>query len=358
MSTKASDTSVQTNINSNEHADDGNETGSNINSKLTNDGTNPEAHASEEVQDKASTQMNEDEAKLNSKLNSSSSEATYSILEKLQDMEFRLSFNKMLININPNVNWMFELKAISEQHKSDVQIIKLLRSRSWIDQDIEPEYDYADIFRQIHETFNPIILEHLESQFESIELRPSFTKSLLTKPVKTSKPKLRIRILDVDMKALPPKLELNMYIWKKRLIDFFTISNIEYEFASPSEYELIGSIPRPDEPTEEVSISTSSISINSSTNINMDEHKSSNDKPSDKSYSDKSYSDKSYKDMSNVDLYRFNFGWESFPTWNEPKGDEKRLDFIWNGIDPSGKYSTFLRDLLISVYTLPSEIEE
>lgn len=243
---------------------------------------------------------------INSELtNGSSQETSYSIMEKLQDIDFRVQFIKMLNNINPNVNWSFELKSIFEQHKSDAQIIKLLRSRSWIDQDIEPEYDYSDIFRRIHETFNPIIFEHLESQFNSIDLNPNSTKA------SSSKPKLRVRILDVDMKALPPRLVLDMYIWKKCLIDFFTISNVEYEFASPLEYELLGS----------------------------DQNKSCND-------------------ISDIDLYRFNFGWESLPSWKESKEDEKRVDFIWNGINPSNPYSSFLRDILISVYTLPSEMEE
>lgn len=274
---------------------------------------------------------------INSELtNGSSQETSYSIMEKLQDIDFRVQFIKMLNNINPNVNWSFELKSIFEQHKSDAQIIKLLRSRSWIDQDIEPEYDYSDIFRRIHETFNPIIFEHLESQFNSIDLNPNSTKA------SSSKPKLRVRILDADMKALPPRLVLDMYIWKKCLIDFFTISNVEYEFASPLEYELLGSINGPDE------ISSQSTSINVSTDINMNKAKDGTN----------SAQNKSCNDISDIDLYRFNFGWESLPSWKESKEDEKRVDFIWNGINPSNPYSSFLRDILISVYTLPSEMEE
>lgn len=274
--------------------------------------------------------------------NDSSQETSYSIMEKLQDIDFRVQFFKMLNNINPNVNWSFELKSISEQHKSDAQIIKLLRSRSWIDQDIEPEYDYSDIFRRIHETFNPVIFEHLESQFNSIDLNPNSTKASSSKLVQTAKPKLRVRILDVDMKALPPRLALDMYIWKKCLIDFFTISNVEYEFASPLEYELLGSINGPDEQIKKEEISSQS------TDINKNEAKDGKN----------SNQNKSYNDISDVDLYRFNFGWESLPSWKDSGEDEKRIDFIWNGLNPSNSYSSFLRDILISVYTLPSEIEE
>ena len=320
----------------------------NINSELNIDENKTNSNISDDVQDEAKVKSDETNAKPIINFNGDGQDATYSILEKLQDMDFRVQFIKMLNNINPNVNWAFELKAISEQHKSDLQIIKVLRSRSWIDQDIEPEYDYSDIFRRIHETFNPIIFEHLESQFNSIDLNPNSSKASTMKLAKTTKPKLRIRILDVDMKALPPKLELDMFIWKRCLIDFFTISNIEYEFASPLEFEMIGSIPGPDEQMQEQSNPSQPISIDSSADINIEEAKT-----------NKSLAiNKSYKDMSEVDLYRFNFGWESMPSWKVSREDEKRIDFIWNGINPSNAYSSFLRDLMVLVYTIPSDMEE
>lgn len=316
---------------------DENEISPNINSKLNHNEIKAKLNTSHDIIGGSETITNEN----NNESNDSSQETSYSIMEKLQDIDFRVQFFKMLNNINPNVNWSFELKSISEQHKSDAQIIKLLRSRSWIDQDIEPEYDYSDIFRRIHETFNPVIFEYLESQFNSIDLNPNSTKAS-SKLVQTAKPKLRVRILDVDMKALPPRLVLDMYIWKKCLIDFFTISNVEYEFASPLEYELLGSINGPDEQIKKEEISSQS------TDINKDEAKDGKN----------SNQNKSYNDISDVDLYRFNFGWESLPSWKESGEDEKRIDFIWNGLNPSNSYSSFLRDILISVYTLPSEMEE
>lgn len=312
----------------------GNEINPNINSELNHIEIKAKLNTSHDIIGGSNAITNEP--------NDSSQETSYSIMEKLQDIDFRVQFFKMLNNINPNVNWSFELKSIFEQHKSDVQIIKLLRSRSWIDQDIEPEYDYSDIFRRIHETFNPIIFEHLESQFNSIDLNPNSTKASSSKLVQTAKPKLRVRILDVDMKALPPRLVLDMYIWKKCLIDFFTISNVEYEFASPLDYELLGSINGPDEQIKKEEISSQSTDINK---IEAKDGKNSNQ-------------NKSYNDISDVDLYRFNFGWESLPSWKESGEDEKRIDFIWNGLNPSNSYSSFLRDILISVYTLPSEMEE
>lgn len=312
----------------------GNEINPNINSELNHIEIKAKLNTSHDIIGGSNAITNEP--------NDSSQETSYSIMEKLQDIDFHVQFFKMLNNINPNVNWSFELKSISEQHKSDVQIIKLLRSRSWIDQDIEPEYDYSDIFRRIHETFNPIIFEHLESQFNSIDLNPNSTKASSSKLVQTAKPKLRVRILDVDMKALPPRLVLDMYIWKKCLIDFFTISNVEYEFASPLDYELLGSINGPDEQIKKEEISSQSTDINK---IEAKDGKNSNQ-------------NKSYNDISDVDLYRFNFGWESLPSWKESGEDEKRIDFIWNGLNPSNSYSSFLRDILISVYTLPSEMEE
>ena len=312
----------------------GNEINPNINSELNHIEIKAKLNTSHDIIGRSNAITNEP--------NDSSQETSYSIMEKLQDIDFRVQFFKMLNNINPNVNWSFELKSISEQHKSDDQIIKLLRSRSWIDQDIEPEYDYSDIFRRIHETFNPIIFEHLESQFNSIDLNPNSTKASSSKLVQTAKPKLRVRILDVDMKALPPRLVLDMYIWKKCLIDFFTISNVEYEFASPLDYELLGSINGPDEQIKKEEISSQS------TDINKIEAK----------YGKNSNQNKSYNDIYDVDLYRFNFGWESLPSWKESGEDEKRIDFIWNGLNPSNSYSSFLRDILISVYTLPSEMEE
>lgn len=327
---------------------DGNEISPNINSELNHIEIKAKLNTSHDIIGGGEAITNENNNESSIKPNDSSQETSYSIMEKLQDIDFRVQFFKMLNNINPNVNWSFELKSISEQHKSDAQIIKLLRSRSWIDQDIEPEYDYSDIFRRIHETFNPVIFEHLESQFNSIDLNPNSTKASSSKLVQTAKPKLRVRILDVDMKDLPPRLALDMYIWKKCLIDFFTISNVEYEFASPSEYELLGSINGLDEQIKKEEISSQSASINISTDINKNEAKDGKN----------SNQNKSYNDISDVDLYRFNFGWESLPSWKESGEDEKRIEFIWNGLNPSNSYSSFLRDILISVYTLPSEIEE
>lgn len=326
----------------------GNGISPNVNSELNHIEIKAKLNTSHDIIGGGYIITNEDINEPSIKPNESSQETSYSIMEKLQDIDFRFQFIKMLNNINPNVNWSFELKSISEQHKSDAQIIKLLRSRSWIDQDIEPEYDYSDIFRRIHETFNPIIFEHLESQFNSIDLNPNSTKASSSKLVQTDKPKLRVRILDVDMKALPPRLVLDMYIWRKCLIDFFTISNVEYEFASPSEYELLGSINGLEEQIKKEEISSQSTSINISTDINKNEAKDeTNSNPN-----------KSYNDISDVDLYRFNFGWESLPSWKESREDGKRIDFIWNGLNPSNPYSPFLRDILISVYTLPSEMEE
>lgn len=321
---------------------DGNDISPNINSELNHIEIKAKLNTSHDIIGGDDIITNENSNEPSIKPNESSQETSYSIMEKLQDIDFRVQFIKMLNNINPNVNWSFELKSIIELHKSDAQIIKLLRSRSWIDQDIEPEYDYSDIFRRIHETFNPIIFKHLESQFNSIDLNPNSTKASSTKP------KLRVRILDVDMKALPPRLVLDMYIWKKCLIDFFTISNVEYEFASPLEYELLGSINGPDEQISKEEISLQSTFINISTDINKNEAKDGKN----------SNQNKSCNDISDVDLYRFNFGWESLPSWKESKEDEKRIDFIWNGLNPSNPYSSFLRDILISVYTLPSEMEE
>lgn len=327
---------------------DGNGISPNVNSELNHNGIKAKLNTSHDIIGGGYIITNENINEPSNKPNESSQEPSYSIMEKLHDIDFRVQFIKMLNNINPNVNWSFELKSISEQHKSDAQIIKLLRSRSWIDQDIEPEYDYSDIFRRIHETFNPIIFEHLESQFNSIDLNPNSTKASSSKLVQTDKPKLRVRILDVDMKVLPPRLVLDMYIWKKCLIDFFTISNVEYEFASPLEYELLGSINGPEEQIKKEEISSQSTSINISTDNNKNEAKDeTNSNPN-----------KSYNDISDVDLYRFNFGWESLPSWKESREDGKRIDFIWNGLNPSNPYSPFLRDILISVYTLPSEMEE
>ena len=327
---------------------DGNEISPNNNSELNHTEIKAKLNTSHDIIGGSEAITNENSNEPSIKPNESSQETSYSIMEKLQDIDFSVQFIKMLNNINPNINWSFELKSIIEHHKSDAQIIKLLRSRSWIDQDIEPEYDYSDIFRRIHEAFNPIIFEHLESQFNSIDLNPNSTKASSSKLVQTDKPKLRVRILDVNMKALPPRLVLDMYIWKKCLIDFFTISNVEYEFASPSEYELLGSINTSDEQISKEEISPQSTSIKASTDINKNEAKDGKN----------SNQNNSFNDISDVDLYRFNFGWESLPSWKESKEDEKRIDFIWNGLNPSNSYSSFLRDILISVYTLPSEMEE
>ena len=104
----------------------------------------------------------------------------------------------------------------------------------------------------------------------------------------------------------------------------------------------------PDEQISKEEISPQSTSIKASTDINKNEAKDGKN----------SNQNNSFNDISDVDLYRFNFGWESLLSWKESKEDEKRIDFIWNGLNPSNSYSSFLRDILISVYTLPSEMEE
>ena len=138
--------------------------------------------------------MNESEEKKNE---------TFNILEHIYDMNFKVNFIRVLQNINPNVDWNHEVKSISDENKSDEKILKLLRARSWIDQDIEQEYDYVSIYERLHETFDSIFLEFALNSFENIDLNENnFVSEVPIEEVLKEKfPNHKMSILNMPIKG-------------------------------------------------------------------------------------------------------------------------------------------------------------
>lgn len=221
----------------------------------------------------------------------SNNNPSYEILDLLHDDKFKIEFLSVLRQVNPNVDWNTELKTIVEGHKTDEQVIALLRSRSWVDQDIEPDYDYSGVFELLHSIFDPILLKNAIHQFNNVNV----------KDLNSIETQIKLRILDVNFKTLPQKLELELYIWRKCLEDYCQISHLAYEFVDSDKFKHI-------------------------------------------------------ENAKCKELYRFNFGWASYSQWDVNPEDKYSINFIWNGINPASKNAKFLRDLLIAIYVLPEEI--
>ena len=231
-----------------------------------------------------------EENQCNNKISTQS--PSYSILNKLSDIDFRIDLLSFFCGLNPNVDWSLEIRSFINQHKSDDQIIKLLRARSWVDQDIEPECNYSNVFETLHSIFDSILLKHAYGHFNDIKLKED-----------KSETEIKLRILEVKFNTLPIKLELDLYVWRKCLIDFCAMTNIQYEFVDQDQFEII--------------------------------------------------------EKSNCrNLYRFNLGWPCYETWKIHSNDSNYIEFIWNGIKPSSENAKFFKELLIQINTIPIQNEE